>query len=95
MLKKCIAVMALIALVAGAAFAQVTIGGQLQEGFTLLSGSNLNDSDVNFGGKPTGDAPYHEAKLSALFGDGTAGGRLVFNTRNNSMWGWMQWRPSQ
>jgi len=87
--------MALFAVVAGAAFAQVTFGGQLQEGFTLLSGSNLNDSDVNFGGKPTGDAPYHEAKLSALIGDGTAGGRLVFNTKSNSMWGWMQWRPNQ
>jgi len=95
MLKKCVAIMALFALIAGAAFAEVTIGGQLQIGTTLLSGSNINDTDVKFGGKPTGDAPYHEAKFTGLFGDGTAGGRLVFNTRNNSMWGWLQWRPNQ
>ena len=89
MLKKCVAFMALFAVVAGAAFAQVTIGGQLQEGVTLLSGNNLNDSDVM-----VGSSNYHEAKLSALFGDGTAGGRLVMYAKGG-FWGWMQWRPNQ
>jgi len=93
MLKKCVVIMVLFALVAGAAFAQITFGGQLQEGMTLFSGTNVNDADVKMGG--TYNSTYHEAKFSVLFGDGTAGGRLVFNTMGNSAWGWMQWRPNQ
>jgi hypothetical protein len=95
MLKKCIVIMVMFALVAGAAFAQITIGGQLQEAVTLLSGSNEKDSDILVGNgykKDTG--PYSEAKVSVLFGDGTAGGRLVLYAKGG-MWGWMQWRPNQ
>jgi len=102
MLKKCIVVMVLFAMVAGAAFAQVTFGGQLQEGMTLFSGDNVMrvgnpDTDskyanVNMGG--TYNSTYHEAKYSALFGDGTAGGRLVLYGKGG-FWGWMQWRASQ
>ena len=95
MLKKCIVIMVMFALVAGAAFAQLTVGGQLQEGITLLSGTNVKDSDVIMGeGYKSDDGPYHEAKISLLFGDGTAGGRLVMRAKG-SFWGWMQWRPSQ
>jgi hypothetical protein len=95
MLKKCVVIMVLFALVTGSAFAQMTLGGQLQEGITLLSGTNVNDDDVMMGaGYKSDDGPYHEAKLSVLFGDGTAGGRLVMNAKG-SFWGWMQWRPNQ
>jgi hypothetical protein len=93
MLKKCVVIMVMFALVAGAAFAQITFGGQLQEGMTLFSGNNVTDSDVNMGG--TYNSTYHEAKFSVLFGDGTAGGRLVWTLNGKSMWGWMQWRPNQ
>jgi hypothetical protein len=93
MLKKCIVIMVMFALVAGAAFAQITFGGQLQEGMTLFSGNNVKDNDVSMGG--TYNSTYHEAKFSVLFGDGTAGGRLVFNTVSKVSWGWMQWRPNQ
>jgi len=93
MLKKCVVIMVMFALVAGAAFAQITFGGQLQEGMTLFSGTNVKDADVNMGG--TYNSTYHEAKFSVLFGDGTAGGRLVFNTVSKVSWGWMQWRPNQ
>jgi hypothetical protein len=93
MLKKCIVIMVMFALVAGAAFAQITFGGQLQEGMTLFSGNNVIDDPVNMGG--TYNATEHEAKFSVLFGDGTAGGRLVWELNNKLMWGWMQWRPSQ
>jgi hypothetical protein len=93
MLKKCVVIMVMFALVAGAAFAQITFGGQLQEGMTLLSGNNVNEADVNMGG--TYNSTYHEAKFSVLFGDGTAGGRLVWTLNGKSMWGWMQWRPNQ
>jgi len=92
MLKKCIAFAVVFAVAAGAAFAQVTLGGQLQEGMTLFSGSNVKDADVNMGG--TYNSIYHEAKYSVLFGDGTAGGRLVLYGKGG-FWGWMQWRPSQ
>jgi hypothetical protein len=94
MLKKCIAFAVVFAVAAGAAFAQLTVGGQLQEGLTIISGNNVKDDDVSMGGKPTGDAPFHEAKISLLLGDGTAGGRLVM-TAKGSYWGWMQWRPNQ
>jgi len=92
MLKKCIVIMVMFALVAGAAFAQITFGGQLQEGMTLFSGNNVKDADVNMGG--TYNSTYHEAKYSVVFGDGTAGGRLVLYGKGG-FWGWMQWRPSQ
>jgi hypothetical protein len=92
MLKKCVVIMVMFALVAGAAFAQITFGGQLMEGMTLLSGNNVNDNDVTAGG--TYNSTYHEAKYSVLFGDGTAGGRLVLYGKGG-FWGWMQWRPNQ
>jgi len=95
MLKKCIAFAVVFAVAAGVAFAQLTVGGQLQEGITLLSGNNVKDSDVIMGaGYKSDDGPYHEAKISLLFGDGTAGGRMVMNAKG-SFWGWMQWRPNQ
>jgi len=97
--------MVMFALVAGAAFAQITFGGQLQEGFDLFSGTNVKSVvnedtkeeavDVNMGGHYHGEGPYHEAKFSVLFGDATAGGRLVWMLDEQVMWGWMQWRPSQ
>jgi hypothetical protein len=93
MLKKCVVIMVMFALVAGAAFAQITFGGQLMEGMTLFSGNNVNEADVNMGG--TYNSTYHEAKFSVLFGDGTAGGRLVWTLNEKAMWGWMQWRPNQ
>jgi len=94
MLKKCMAFAVVLAVTAGAAFAQLTVGGQLQEGITLLSGTNVNDADVMMGEGYYSDGPYHEAKISLLFGDSTAGGRLVMRAKG-SYWGWMQWRPSQ
>jgi hypothetical protein len=96
MLKKCIVIMVMFALVAGAAFAQITFGGQLMEGMTLFQGNNVTDDPddpVKMGG--TYNATEHEAKFSVLFGDGTAGGRLVWELNNKLMWGWMQWRPNQ
>jgi len=93
MLKKCIVIMVMFALVAGAAFAQITFGGQLQEGMSLFSGNNVKEDPVNMGG--TYNSTEHEAKFSVLFGDGTAGGRLVWELNNKLMWGWMQWRPNQ
>jgi hypothetical protein len=95
MLKKCIVIMVMFALVAGVAFAQITFGGQLQEGMDLFSGTNVTDDKVIMGGHYHPEGPYHEAKFSVLFGDGTAGGRLVWMLDEQVMWGWMQWRPSQ
>jgi len=47
------------------------------------------------GGTYTG--PYTNAKFTALFGDGTAGGRIVYDNLNadGRFWGWMQWRANQ
>jgi len=95
MLKKCVVIMVLFALVAGAAFAQVTFGGQLQTSAVFLSGDNVKDSDINMGGAYNGT--YTNAKFTALIGDGTAGGRIVLDKLDagTRFWGWMQWRPSQ
>jgi len=80
---------------AGAAFAQVTFGGQLQTSAVFLSGNNVKDSDINMGGAYNGT--YTNAKFTALIGDGTAGGRIVLDKLDagTRFWGWMQWRPSQ
>jgi len=95
MLKKCVVIMVMFALVAGAVSAQVTFGGQLMEGMDLFSGNNVSGDDVKMGGHYYPEGPYHEAKFSALFGGGTAGGRLVWMTDEQVMWGWMQWRANQ
>jgi len=97
MLKKCVVIMALFALVAGAASADVTVGGMLQTNAFLLSGDNVKESDVNMGGA-YGDGPYSNSKLTFGFGDGTAGGRIVYDhlaTDNGRFWGWLAWRPNQ
>jgi len=95
MLKKCIAFAVVFAVAAGAAFAQVTFGGQLQTSAVFLSGDNVTDSDINMGGAYNGT--YTNAKFTALIGDGTAGGRIVLDKLDSGtrFWGWMQWRPSQ
>ena len=93
MFKKLVVVLAFCALITGVAFAEATVGGQLQMGSMLFSGTNVNDSDVMLGGNY--DGAYKEAKLSLLFGDGTAGGRLVYTFTGAELWGWVQWRPNQ
>jgi len=95
MLKKCVVIMVMFTLVAGAVSAQVTFGGQLQEGVTLFSGNNVNGTDIRVGDGYYVDGPYHEGKFSARFGDSKAGGRLVYCANDNFTWGWMQWRPNQ
>jgi len=89
--KRWIAILVVFALFTGVAYAQ-SIGGQLQLGMDLLKGNNVKETDIMTGGSYA-DGPYHEAKLSATFGDGQAGGRLVLN--NNMLWGWIQWRPTE
>jgi len=101
MLKKLIVVMVVFALITGTAFAQASLGGQLMIGTTFLSGNGDSD-DVNMGGQQ-----YHEAKMSANFGDGKGGGKLVFTVGNDTgydgalgpawkrAWGFLFWRPAE
>jgi len=95
MLKKCMAFAVVLAVTAGVAFAQATFGGQLQTSAVLLSGNNVKDDDVYMGGVYAG--PYTNAKFHVLFGDSTAGGRIVYDQLNSDgrFWGWMQWRANQ
>jgi len=100
MLKKLIVIIAVLALVAGTAFAQPNMGGQLMIGTTLLSGDSAEDSDILMGGQQ-----FHEAKMSATFGDSKGGGKLVFTVGNDGAysgglgdawkraWGFLYWRP--
>jgi len=108
-LKKLIVIMAVLALVAGTAFAQPNMGGQLMIGTNLLEGDNGEDSDVTMGG-----IGFHEAKIFATFGDSKGGGKLVFVASNPNgtayahsigtngtggkggalqTWGFLYWRP--
>jgi hypothetical protein len=95
MLKKCVVIMVMFALVAGVSFAQMSFGGQLQTSAVLFGGNNVTDSDLTMGGAYNGT--YTNVKYSATIGDGTAGGRIMFDSLNSGgrFWGWMQWRPSQ
>ncbi|MDR0464654.1 MAG: hypothetical protein LBG94_05995 [Treponema sp.] len=75
-MKKLIAISVLFALVVGAAFAEATLGGTLQIGMNLLNGRTEgtdDDKEVVMGG-----IGFHEAKISAVFGDAKGGGKLVF-----------------
>jgi len=101
-MKKLIVVSVIFALVAGAAFAEATLGGQLMIGTTLLTGTDVENSNVNMGG-----LQYHEAKMSATFGDSKGGGKLVFVSGTDNAygggigtgfarsWGFLYWRPVQ
>jgi len=97
-MKKLIAISVIFALVAGAAFAELSVGGQLQIGTTLLSG-NSDADDVNMGGQKA-----HEAKAKFSFGDGESGGQFGINASGDwlppatnhlvdNAWGFMYWRP--
>jgi len=99
-MKKLIMISVIFALVAGAAFAEATLGGQLMIGTTLLSGNSEADDIL------MGPSQAHEAKMSATFGDSKGGGKLVFSTggsdtpygganftTNFKAWGFLYWRP--
>jgi len=98
-MKKLIAFSVIFALLAGVAFAEATLGGQLMIGTTLLKGDNKAD-DILMGGMQ-----YHEAKMSATFGDAKGGGKLVFTSGHDgaydgtlgagwkTAWGFLYWRP--
>jgi len=93
--KRWIAILVVFALISGTAYAQVTYGGQLQMGTNIISGTNVKEADIMSGGAYGAPTNYHEAKFSAVFGDGQAGGRLVWRLNDRDAWGWMQWRPNE
>jgi len=99
-MKKLIMISVIFALVAGAAFAEATLGGQLMIGTTILQGNSEADDIL------MGPSQAHEAKMSATFGDSKGGGKLVFLTggsdtaygganftTNFKAWGFLYWRP--
>jgi len=110
MLKRLIAIMAVLAMVAGVAFGQASFGGQLLIGTNLLKGDSGENSDVTMGG-----IGFHEAKMLVTFGDDKGGGKLVFVASNPNgtayahlvgtsvdgknvnlqTWGFLFWRPIQ
>jgi len=110
MLKRLIAFMAVLAMVAGVAFGQASFGGQLLIGTNLLKGDSGENSDVTMGG-----IGFHEAKMLVTFGDDKGGGKLVLVASNPNgtayahligtsssgkaidlqTWGFLFWRPIQ
>jgi len=101
-MKKLLAITVIFALVTGAAFAQVAVGGQLQIGTVVLSGNS--DADDVF----MGSTMAHEAKAHFTFGDDRGGGKFVMEAgtgRNGSYGqngfldtishGFLWWQPSE
>ena len=72
-MKKLIAISVMCALVAGAAFAETTLGGQVFVGGAFLRGDNIKDSQIQTIG--LGNDQYNTA-LKVSFSEGTAGGRI-------------------
>jgi len=72
-MKKLIAISVMCALVAGAAFAETSVGGQVFIGGSFLSGDSVKDS------KPAAGAIENDRYNTALkitFSEGSAGGRI-------------------
>ena len=94
-MKKLIAISVMCALVAGAAFAETSVGGQVFVGGALVKGTNVTDS------QPSADAIENDRYNTALkitFSEGSAGGRIRILGNNaggsdafDEWFGW--WRP--
>jgi hypothetical protein len=93
-MKKLIAISVMCALVAGAAFAETSVGGQVFVGGALLRGDNIKDSQPQTIG--LNNDKYNTA-LKVNFSEGSAGGRIrilgnISNSEAFDEWfGW--WRP--
>jgi len=88
-MKKLIAISVMLVLLAGAVFAEVTVGGQLQIKNNIMKGSSIDKTypTVNAAGA-------HEAKVKFNAGDSTAGLQYVITSYGTSVesWGFMYWR---
>jgi len=72
-MKKLIAISVMCALVAGAAFAETTVGGQVFVGATILNGTNTTNSKPQTTGF---ENDRWNTALKVSFSEGTAGGRI-------------------
>ena len=94
-MKKLIAISVMCALVAWAAFAETTVGGQVFVGGALLQGDNVKDSQPNT--TAISNDQYNTA-LKITFSEGPAGGRIRILGKNagdsNIFDEWFAWwRP--
>jgi len=91
-MKKLIAILVMLALATGAAFAQIS--GDLNMGVSLLHGyAEGNDTDIKMGGNGAGFGHENGSKWSITFGEGKGIGRVVYRLHDASFWGWFQWSP--
>jgi len=90
-MKKLIAISVMCALVAGAAFADTTFGGQIFVKGELLNGTNVNDT---FPGTGALGLDAYNTLVKMTFGDTTAGGWLGIHNGNGAWYhGFAWWRP--
>ena len=95
-MKKLLMITVVLALVSGAAFAQVS--GDFFA-MTELFGGNTEQKDAdgnltfNMGGTPATHWDRLGSKWGIRFGEGAASGRIVFRLHDASLWGWFSWRP--
>jgi len=81
-MKKLIAISVMIALVAGAAFADVSIGGNVKIGVPLLRG-DVDNGDIN-----AGTALLYDMHLNFGYGDSSNGGMMRMWSKTN------EWQPA-
>jgi hypothetical protein len=80
-MKKIIAISVMLVLVAGAVFADVSIGGQFKAGANLIYGSTVKDSEITAGGRTEGNGT--EGIVNVGFGDANLGGKVRLLARSS------------
>jgi len=92
-MKKLIAISVMCALVVGAAFAEVTVGGKIHLGGQILNGESVTDSSL---GTLAVDSDWYNTAIAVNFGNATAGGKLSIHNFNPSFYDYfVWWRPIQ
>ena len=90
-MKKLIAISVMCALVAGAAFADTTVGGAIFVGGELLNGTSEEGS---FPGTKAINKDDYNTLIKLTFGDNSAGGWLSIHNNNGNYYHWFGWwRP--
>jgi hypothetical protein len=94
-MKKLIAIAVIFALIAGTAFAETSLGGQVFVGGALLQGDNIEKSDITTGAI---ENDMYNTALKISFSEGDAGGRIRILGQNagkadifDEWFGW--WKP--
>jgi len=80
-MKKLISISVMLVLLSGAVFADLSLGGELYVGATLLRGNSIDSTEAN-SWMTTGGHAFQNAHVNFNFGDASAGGLLRIHNRH-------------